>query len=241
MNFPYQARGILSVFRDIIPFSVRLKLRKIHQTYVFKKAINRFRNHYHELDKFPTLLTDLVYGWGNMGWSSFQDYSRAIVEQALKSTGPVLECGSGLSTILLGIIGQERNFQVYSLEHHPAWAAHVHKRLLNLGIKSVTVFETPLKEYGNYDWYDVSKLPQLDSLQLIQLVICDGPPHDTKGGRYGLLPIMKKYLAKGVIILLDDYGREEEQRIVNDWSKMHALKVESMGKNDQYAFLTLFE
>ena len=49
------------------------------------------------------------------------------------------------------------------------------------------------------------------------LVVCDGPPADTVGGRYGLVPIMRDRLAPGCAILLDDAEREHERAIARRW------------------------
>ena len=38
------------------------------------------------------------------------------------------------------------------------------------------------------------------------LVVCDGPPSGTLGGRYGLVPVMREHLQPGCVILLDDAG-----------------------------------
>ena len=49
------------------------------------------------------------------------------------------------------------------------------------------------------------------------LVICDGPPGNTIGGRYGLIPVMRTRLSKGTLILLDDASRPDEQNIAERW------------------------
>lgn len=234
MQFPRQATGVLKILKRIIPLSIRFKLRAFHQHFVFGRALKQFRIHYHQLDQHPGILDDLIYGWGNMGWSSFRDYSHAIVKYALQTSGPVLECGSGLSTIMLGIIANEKGFRVYSLENSPEWASHVKGYLQELDLTQVSVYTTPLKDYGGYQWYDLSLL---EFTKGIQLVVCDGPPHDTPGGRYGLLPVMAPWLNSEAIILLDDYGRLEEQKIVSVWRQSYSLAVETQGMNDIYAMI----
>jgi hypothetical protein len=44
--------------------------------------------------------------------------------------------------------------------------------------------------------------------------VCDGPKGTTRGGRYGLAPVMKDRLAPGCIVLLDDTSREAERAII---------------------------
>lgn len=232
MDRSTSSNSVLRFLRSALPLSVRASLRKIHQRIVFKRAIQSFRLHYHDLTDHPTLVDDLVYGWGNLGWSSFQDYSRAIIHATQTNKGPVLECGSGLSTVLMGIIAQDKGCKVYSLEHHEEWKKHVEDQLAKLGITSVTVCHTPLKNYGSFSWYDVSNLSHPSDFSL---VICDGPPHDTDGGRYGLLPVMATHFADKALILLDDYVRPDEQAVVTHWQQDYKLLVEAVGEHDRYA------
>ncbi|MDO9580730.1 MAG: hypothetical protein Q7J06_09235 [Bacteroidales bacterium] len=61
------------------------------------------------------------------------------------------------------------------------------------------------------------------------LVICDGPPGGTKGGRSGLIPVMRSKLERSALILLDDAARPYERLIAELWlNKFHA-KVEVSG------------
>lgn len=46
-------------------------MRKVHQKRIFKKVILDFRNNYIEIEKHPTIINNLIYSSGNMGWSSF--------------------------------------------------------------------------------------------------------------------------------------------------------------------------
>jgi len=234
VKFPNKTNKVIALMKPLLPLSIRVALRKIHQKIVFKRAIEKFRTHYHEIDKFSKLIDDLIYGWGNMGWSSFQDYSKDIITTAISNQGPVLECGSGLSTVLLGIIAEDKGFKIYSLEHHEQWRAHIEKTLHKYDLKHVVVCDTPLKDYGTFEWYDVATTSIPTD---ISLVICDGPPHYTKGGRYGLLPVLSKHLADGAIILLDDYSREHEKQIVKDWKIDFELEVAVRGMNDLYAYI----
>lgn len=50
------------------------------------------------------------------------------------------------------------------------------------------------------------------------LVLCDGPPGNTPGGRYGLLPVLGHRLSPSVVILLDDAGRPDERAIADRWT-----------------------
>jgi hypothetical protein len=71
------------------------------------------------------------------------------------------------------------------------------------------------------------------------MVICDGPPGGTKGGRYGLIPIMSERLATGCTILLDDVVRESERAIANRWQAETGATSETLGAKKPYIKLSV--
>ena len=86
--------------------------------------------------------------------------------------------------------------------------------------------------YGDFDWYEVTpNLPEEFSL-----VVCDGPPGMTRGGRYGLLPVMRERL-HGAEVLLDDASRAEEQKILSVWKTEFGTTYEL--ESERYARLRL--
>ena len=73
------------------------------------------------------------------------------------------------------------------------------------------------------------------------LVVCDGPPGDTPGGRYGTLPVMRSLLRPGCVVLLDDVHRSEELEIVNRWADQLGSPFDLTGSERRFASLTLPE
>jgi hypothetical protein len=168
------------------------------------------------------VIPDLIYGWGNVGWSAPSEYLVRCVECALASEGPSLECGSGLSTILVGAVAAKMGYTHWVLEHTQGWADRVQACLRKYGVDSVASCTKPLRDYGEFVWYD----PPLESMpDEFALVVCDGPPSDTRGGRYGLVPIMKERLGPGCIVLLDDAIREHEQLTAMRWEAQLGARV----------------
>src|SRR5215475_13344481 len=60
------------------------------------------------------LLAELIRTWGNEEWNADPPYLLAVCEAASRVNAPILECGSGLTTILLGIFAARRGVQVMS-------------------------------------------------------------------------------------------------------------------------------
>lgn len=170
------------------------------------------------------LLSELMAGWSNEGYAANLEYLEAVAGASLKTTGPILECGSGATTILLAILCGKQNVQVWSLEHFPEWRERVLETLKENGLSSgAHVCSAPLKDYGDFAWYDP---PLAEMPTEFSLVICDGPPGATKGGRYGLLPVMGQRLPRGATILLDDAGRPGELELIRKWEAEAGFKTE---------------
>src|SRR4030042_2739470 len=53
------------------------------------------------------LLASLVYGWGNPSYASDTDFYTDCAKYAAQSRLPILECGSGLTTIVAGLVAQK--------------------------------------------------------------------------------------------------------------------------------------
>src|SRR5262245_33168109 len=226
-----------TVARKLLPTASRRLLVQAHRRVVFRRAMPRFL-------RAPAacavpgdrLLLELIYGWGNETWSALDEYLAACVQSALVTRGPILECGSGLSTLVVGAIAKQRGIEHWVLEHSPEWAAKLQRHLDRYRIDSVRLCIGPLKNYGEFDWYDapLGVLPDR-----FGLVICDGPPYWNKGGRFGLVPILRPRLTAGCVILLDDGAREQERAIAKQWASNLGASSETLGTAKPYLKLTV--
>ena len=224
------------VARLLVPKSVRRFPKKMHREYVFRRAMKAFLANPEKCVRTgDPVLADLIYGWGNEWWSALDEYLVACLEHALTVSGPILECGSGLSTLLVGEIAKRRGLEHWALEHMPQWAAKVQTCLDRYDLHSVTLCTAPLENYGEYSWY----APPIEAMpDTFRLVICDGPPGRTQGGRFGLIPVMGDRLKSDTAILLDDAEREQEQAIVKRWRTDFGGVAELFGRVKPYIRMT---
>ena len=183
----------------------------------------------HAVPGDPVLL-DLIHGWGNEEWSALDEYLSACIREAAAATGPILECGSGLSTLLVGSVAVKRGLRYTALEHNAEWAERVRNALKEFGITGVDLLLTPLSNYGDFDWYNVEP----GCLPGPALIICDGPPGSTRGGRYGLCRVLRNIIKYGCVILLDDAGRTQEIEIARQWQQEMHASVETSGVEKPY-------
>lgn len=225
------------IARAVLPRTVKQWLRSQHRNFVFRRAMRRFlRDPQGAIAPDSGVLSALIYGWGNESWSALEEYLAACLNHALACKGPILECGSGLTTIMLGAIAQRSGNAVWSLEHNPWWGEKVRKCLSEYGISAAHVCHAPIRNYGGFSWYDAP----LDALPpKLSLVICDGPPGDTPGGRYGLVPVMRQRLQPGSVVLLDDAGRVQEHAIADRWARELGTGYEMLGVEKPYARIAI--
>jgi hypothetical protein len=178
----------------------------------------------------------LAWGWGNRAWIAEIEYLRAIFAHARATTGSILECGSGLSTLVTGALIDGGDTILYALEHDPVWYEKARATVARFRLSNVRPLLTPLEDFGEFCWYG---LKETDLPHDISLVLCDGPPAKTKGGRYGLLPILRPRLSPGALILVDDYKRSDEKGIVERWLNEFGGSVTVMGTQYPYALVNM--
>ena len=129
----------------------------------------------------------LCMGWNNE-WAAEPEM---LADVWARATGKVLECGSGLTTLVLAIKGVDSTI----LEHDPAFASHTRKMLALFGIE-VDIQITPL--VGG--WYDYAG-GKFDT------VIVDGPPR-ALGDRDEVFARIQAPLW-----IIDDMGGEPRHRV----------------------------
>ena len=220
----------------LVPAPIRKFVRGRRSGVVFRKAMKKFlKDPSAFAEPGNPVLLDLIYGWGNEAWSARDEYLAACIQQALTTSGPILECGSGLSSVLIGAVAKKRGLSHWVLEHQAKWADKVQSHLNSYGLDSL-VHTNPLKNYGDFDWYDIN----VEGLSGdFGLVVCDGPPSRTKGGRYGLAPVLKAKLNPGCVILLDDGYRKEEVEIALRWKAEMPATFDIKGTVKPYIHMVL--
>jgi hypothetical protein len=225
-NYPMTLINNLREFARKTP--LRTLYRRLRGTYLnrhFKRAMAEIINDQNELNFNHDVLASLCLGWGNPDTAANVEFLDECANYARESSLPILECGSGLTTIIAGLVAKKTNNTLWSLENMKFWHNRVKKYLKMYHINSATIYYSVLKNYGDFTWY----APPLDSMpEKFSLVICDGPSNN-KGGRYGLLPVMKQKLAPGCIILLHNVDRKIEKENLERWAAYTNLSYEIRG------------
>ena len=168
-----------------------------------------------EPSRLPTTseLKRLKDAWGG-GAVADVGYAAEVCRRARDARDPIVECGSGLTTLLLGIYA---DVPVLSLEESPRWADRMQAALRWYRISGVSVRYCPIVDYGSFTWYSMPT----DVPENISLVVCDGPIAHKRNGtpRYGVVPALRERFDPSTVILLDDVARPTESSALDLWTK----------------------
>jgi len=223
--------------KRLVPRAIRERIRKRLKERQLRFALNRFIELSPDAAPSRELLLKLESGWSNEGMSARLEYLQAVIRYANEVQGAILECGSGLTTLVLAAIAQRRGLDVWTLEDSAVWHKRVSETLHRYKLKSLNNCLVQLKDYGDFAWYE----PPLELLpHTFDLIVCDGPLGTTKAGRYGLLPLLKSHFKTGTTILLDDADRPAEEEAIHQWSKLIPLQVSLHEQSHgQFAVITI--
>jgi hypothetical protein len=157
------------------------------------------------------------------GKAASPDFLKMVSDHVLAAKPMiVVECGSGISTIVIArclqIIGAGH---VFSMEHMPRFADATRAELRRQGVIAfATVLDAPLvdQQYDGrvFQWYQTEGLPKA----AIDLLIVDGPPARTGiSPRYPAGPKLFPLLAAQGAVFIDDAKRPEERDVIQEWRR----------------------
>lgn len=167
----------------------------------------------------------LILCWGNLFYSAGWRYLRQVVKHTMSTQEDILECGSGLTTVILAALTASTDRKLLVLEHHSEWLDIVDARLKTLDCSNVNLIHAPLARFGAYSWYSIPE--NLFERCTLDLIVCDGPPSSTHGGRFGLIPKTSSFLSNKCTILLDDTHRKGEKRVLEIWRQLVNFHVKN--------------
>jgi hypothetical protein len=181
-------------------------------------AVMRLRGRGHVPSR--RVLQCLRFGWANSVYSGSVEYLEEVARQAIEARGSIVEAGSGLTSVVLSYVAGPDQI-VVSVEHLAQWADRVDRYTSGRGRHRVLT--RPLRSYDEYDWYSIAA----DDLPArVALVVIDGPPGGTRGGRYGALPQLAASFGAAAVLLLDDADRSSEKNVLARWARETRAEVE---------------
>lgn len=218
----------------ILPITLKIYLLSKYNKFIwgiyFKKYLKYIKNN---INVTVGLIEKLIIAWNNQGYSAQKEYCMSLIEYAYQTKGDILECGSGISTLLVGAIANYQKRKLLSLEHLSTWSAKVESEIKKYELQNIKIEVRNLVNYGDYDWYDVNNILFTE----YDICICDGPPGSNKGGRKGFFYLCKEYLTNGAIILVDDLERENEKEMIDEIRNFMLFDLELKGNEHKHGVI----
>lgn len=160
------------------------------------------------------------------GWAASPDLLLRMVDELLaRRPAVVVECGSGLSTVVLALAVEQHGLptRIVALEHDAAYAASTRALVERHGVaRHVDVRVAPLAPTSvpGHDtaWYAEAAL---DGLSEIGMLLVDGPPSTTGPlARFPAVPLLKERFAERCLILMDDMQRSSDLDTAAQWEPL---------------------
>ncbi len=138
----------------------------------------------------------------------------------------IVECGAGISTVYTGRLLKQRGYgALVSIEHDELWFSRL-RQVVDAEELPVTVVHAPLTVRAHGAWYDTSRIPRQDE---VDLLVVDGPPANHRAireARYPALPHFAPVLVPGATVILDDILRRGETIVADRWEREFGLTME---------------
>lgn len=153
---------------------------------------------------------------------------------AKQSNGDVLEFGSGLSTLVLGLALAGSDKMVHAFENDLSWFKTTSALLERHGVTNAVLHYVPLVPYDGFDWYGVEgmDLPDFD------MVLIDGPER-ASAARHGAFLVMPDVLAKATTWVIDDMEDPRQEAMLAKYGAGRIItrsNADSVGTEHFFAF-----
>jgi len=183
---------------------------------------------------------DLIIEFGS--GSSTELMARALLTKHLaqnnRQSDTLLSVKSELNeqTTILPDIKLDLPARIVSFDHHAEYFAKTKARLEKTGLQAIVdLVHAPLVSYKSTDGRDFLYYKCEEKIKMLEqqlsgrkaniLVLVDGPPGATNPhARYPAFELLMNYLSEHKMsIVMDDYARQEEKEIVEQWTA-YAIK-----------------
>lgn len=199
------------VAKIVIYDSLAAHLRRIMETTLTELA-PKFRDGIETDDDFNE-----VARYANNNYAADAGVLAVCVGVARKCRGPIIEAGSGISSVLMAAASGQT---VYSLEHEQHWASSTLKWAEEAGTPNIGLCCAPLVD----GWYD---LEPFDLPGKFALGFCDGPPR-----LYGTrMRFFEVFGDRCEVIIADDVKADNNFALeVHKWAESRGRNVQILGR-----------
>ena len=158
------------------------------------------------------------------------DYLLIVLKEFLnlikkKGTVTVLEAGSGVSTVVLGLALKRFSPEsvLFSLVHDYDLFLKIQEDLKFYELEQISLLYAPFVSYeidGNeWFWYDTTGLFKRLEQKLDLLILNSFPETAQYVNRYPALPVLREKLSDDFVLVLEDSSRKGEEEAVYRWKR----------------------
>lgn len=211
----WRAQGgkLYADYEMVLGHSARVILKGSLGSYVRKKTGTTLKYVCDKIQNGTWKMRDLTeaMAYADNFWGAQQDVLAAAICLAKEAKGPIIETGSGLSTILMAAATDQT---VFCLEHDPYCASKLYKMANEAGVK-VGLCLVPLSG----EWYDLSDFKGLP--ERFALGLNDGPPRYLGGNRKLFFTELECDA-----IICDDANDPEYADFIKGWAKAKDMRCD---------------
>lgn len=159
----------------------------------------------------------------------------ACYNAAREAQGAVLELGSGISTLVMGLALAGTDNMVHAFESDLAWFKTTGAMLERWGVKNVMLHYAPLVPYDGFDWYGWDDTQF--QMPVFDVVVLDGPERK-KSLRESAFKVIPDLMHSARTWIIDDMADPNQQSMLNTHGvgrhvEMH--RAVSVNTEHQYA------
>lgn len=158
-----------------------------------------------------------LFKYGGNNYAADATVLALVAGIARKCRGPIVETGSGLSSVLMGCVTDQK---VYSLEHLQHYAAQTLAWAEEAGVPNLGLCCAPLKDF----WYDIDRF---ELPAKFAFGFCDGPPR-----LYGTrMRFFEEIAPRCTVIAVDDIKTDSNYAgKVHEWAEENGRVVTILGR-----------
>lgn len=170
-----------------------------------------------------------IFSYGGNDYAADAGVLALVTGIARKCCGPIIETGSGLSSIMMAAATSNK---VYSLEHIEHWAARTLSLAQEAEVDNVGICYAPLADDF---WYDLDKF---DLPNKFAFGFCDGPPR-AFGTR---MKFFERIAPRCSVIVVDDFKTDNNYaKKVHEWAEQNGMVVTILGRAAMLAKASLLQ
>lgn len=152
----------------------------------------------------------------------------------------LLECGCGISTLVLGELLDSLGGRVTTIDDDENWLSIV--REMTSHLNNIDFIHAPLRQQtvdgASSEWYDRSIVESAIKGRKFDMVFVDGPKAKKKPfARQPSFAMIKEFLDEDFALFLDDADRIAERRIAQQWAENFRCSLNLTGYKADLAIL----